>query len=154
MQEMLEFGQSQGRSANAIGGSSVVFDDGGQAWGSLWIKLTYMLLSPFPWMSGSLALQLGKIETMLWYYLLYVAIRGARRLWHSDRTMLMIIISFVVPSIIIYSTTVANIGLIFRQRIPIMMIVSLLSAVAWSKAPRAGQPSPPRRRQGEPAGHP
>lgn len=137
MQEQLERGQSETvRRANAHGGSGVVFEDGGSTWSALVPKLAYTLLSPFPWMSGSLALQVAKIEAFVWYYLLYLAVRGARRLWFDNRRMLLILLLFIVPSTVVYATTVANIGLIFRQRMPIVMIVSLLSAIAWTKISR------------------
>ncbi|HUR05180.1 MAG TPA: hypothetical protein VM347_21730 [Nonomuraea sp.] len=130
----LEFGQSEeARRAYASQGSGVLFDDSGSAWGSLIPKLLYTLLAPFPWADGSATLQLAKIETLVWYFMLYSAVRGARRLWRDDRRVLLILLLFIVPSTIIYATTVANVGLIFRQRIPIVMVASLLSAVAWSK---------------------
>ncbi|MEU4229755.1 hypothetical protein AB0F17_36125 [Nonomuraea sp. NPDC026600] len=130
----LEFGQSEAaRRSYASQGSGVLFDDSGSAWGSLIPKLLYTLLAPFPWAEGSATLQLGKIEMLVWYYMLYSAVRGARLLWRHDRRVLLILLLFVVPSTIAYATTVANVGLIFRQRIPIVMVTSLLSAVAWSR---------------------
>ncbi|RGA02379.1 hypothetical protein DI270_024660 [Microbispora triticiradicis] len=142
MQAQLDRGQSQHtRLANAEGGSGVVFDDGGNAWSDLGPKLAYTLLSPFPWASGSMALQLGKIDTLLWYWLLFCAAQGARHLWRHDRRTLLILMLFLVPASIAYATTMSNIGLIFRQRIPIVMVTSLLSAIAWSRTrPYAGPP--------------
>lgn len=134
-QEMLDFGQTQARRGNAIGGSSVTFDDGGDAWAALPGKLAYTVLAPFPWTPGSLALQLSKAEMLVWYGLIGYAVRGGRRLWHRDRRLLVLLLAFIVPSTVIYATTVANIGLIFRQRIPITMVVSLLSALAWTRLP-------------------
>ncbi|MFJ2029960.1 hypothetical protein [Streptosporangium sp. NPDC087985] len=140
LQEQLQRGQSSNvRLANAEGGSGVVFEDGGSAWNALGPKIIYTILSPFPWMNGSLALQLGKIDTLLWYYLLYCAAYGIRRLWCYDRRMMLIILLFVVPGTIAYATTVSNIGLIFRQRMPIMMVTSLLAAIAWTKTLRKGE---------------
>ncbi|MEV4457625.1 hypothetical protein [Microbispora sp. NPDC049633] len=141
VQDQLDHGQSEYvRLANAEGGSGVVFDDGGNAWNALIPKLVYTLLSPFPWMGGSLALQLGKVDTLLWYWLLYHAFQGACRLWNHDRRLLLILLLFVVPGSIAYATTMANIGLIFRQRMPIVMITSLLSALAWTRTPPKGGP--------------
>ncbi|MEU6427949.1 hypothetical protein ABZ860_18835 [Microbispora sp. NPDC046973] len=143
LQEQLETGQSEAvRSANAQGGSGVVFDDGGNPWSALGPKLLYTLLSPFPWSGGSMVLQLGKIETLLWYYLLFWAVRGARDLWRHDRRVFMILLLFVVPCTIVYATSMSNIGLIFRQRIPIVMAVSLLSAFAWTRARQNPAPEP------------
>lgn len=140
VQEQLDRGQSEHvRLANAEGGSGVVFDDGGNAWGALGPKLAYTLLSPFPWTGGSATLQLGKLDTLLWYWLLYHAFLGARRLWRDDRRMFLILLLFVVPGSIAYATTMSNIGLIFRQRIPIVMVTSLLSAVAWTRTRRDGE---------------
>lgn len=155
MQQELEQGQADNvRRSNASDDSGVVFDDGGNAWSGLGPKLVYTLLSPFPWMGGSMALQFGKLEALLLYYLLYCAARGARRLWTSDRRMLLLLLLFIVPGTIAYATTMANIGLIFRQRIPIVMVISLLAAVAWNRAPvRDGSPTT-EEPAGEPAGGP
>jgi len=137
MQKQLERGQSETvLHANAAGGSGIVFDDGGNPWSAFLPKLVYTLLSPFPWTDGSLVLQLAKVETALWYYLLWCAAAGVRRMWGENRRMLLILLLFAVPCTIVYTTTMSNIGLIFRQRIPIVMIVSLLAAVAWTRAPR------------------
>ncbi|KAA9377518.1 hypothetical protein F5972_17940 [Microbispora cellulosiformans] len=132
-QQQFEQAQSETvRSANADGGSGVVFADGGDPWGAFAPKLLYTLLSPFPWTGGSLVLQLGKIETLLWYYLLFCAVRGGRHLWRHNRRALMLLLVFVVPCTVAYATSMSNIGLIFRQRMPIVMVVSLLSAVGWT----------------------
>ncbi|GAA4584379.1 hypothetical protein GCM10023194_24170 [Planotetraspora phitsanulokensis] len=133
-EELLHAQSTQVRMFSAGSGSSgVTFDDGGNAWGALAPKLLYTLLSPFPWTDGSLVLQLGKIETAIWYYLLWNAMIGARELWRRDRRLLLVLALFIVSGFIIYATTVANIGLIFRQRMPLMMITSLLAAVAWTR---------------------
>ncbi|MFF4127303.1 hypothetical protein ACFYYP_27575 [Microbispora rosea] len=134
MMHQLDIGQSDAvREANGDGGSGVFFNDGGNAWNALGPKLVYTLFSPFPWSSGSLALQLGKIDVLIWYFLLYAAVRGSRILWRTDRRVLLILLLFIVPSTVAYATTVANIGLIFRQRMPIVMVVGLLAAVLWSR---------------------
>ncbi|WP_436762435.1 hypothetical protein [Streptosporangium sp. V21-05] len=133
LQEQLDQGQSElVRLSGAEGGSGVLFEDGGDAWGALVPKLLYTLLAPFPWTEGSMALQLGKVDTLLWYYLLYSALRGGRLLWTRNRALLFVLVLFVVPGTIAYATTMSNIGLIFRQRMPIMLVVSVLAAVAWT----------------------
>jgi hypothetical protein len=143
MQHQLDTGQSSViRRANAGGGSGVHFEDGGDAWSDLGPKLLYTVMSPFPWTEGSLALQLGKIDVLLWYYLLYSAVRGGRRLWQHDRRTVLLLLLFILPGTIAYATTMANMGLIFRQRIPIVMVTSLLAAVAWSRTPREDSAAP------------
>ncbi|WP_433435249.1 hypothetical protein [Nonomuraea sp. CA-141351] len=137
MQQQLDSGQSEDiRRANADGGSGVTFDDGGDPWSALGPKLVYTVLSPFLWTQGSLALQLGKIDVVIWYFLLFYAARGASQLWRRNRRALLVLLLFIVPGTIAYATTMANIGLIFRQRIPIVLVTSVLSAVAWSRIPR------------------
>jgi hypothetical protein len=129
----LASGQSQeALEYNANGGSGIVFDDGGNPWGALVPKLLYTLLSPFPWVSGSVELQLSKLEMLLWYYLLWKAVKGARILWRKDRTMFLILVMFIVPAFVVYATTISNVGLIMRQRIPLVLSTTLLAAVAWS----------------------
>ncbi|MFI7706008.1 hypothetical protein [Nonomuraea sp. NPDC049480] len=137
MQQHLDSGQSEiARHANADGGSGITFDDGGGPWSALGMKLLYTVLSPFLWTQGSVALQLGKIDVVVWYFLLFYAARGVSQLWRRNRRALLVLLLFIVPSTIAYATTVANVGLIFRQRIPIVLVTSVLSAVAWSRVPR------------------
>ncbi|GGO65590.1 hypothetical protein [Nonomuraea cavernae] len=151
LQQQLDRGQSNVvRYANATGGSGVIFEDGGDAWNSLGEKLVYTVLSPFPWASGSLALHLGKIDVLLWYFLLWSAARGAVRLWRHDRRILLILLLFIVPGTIAYATTMSNIGLIFRQRIPIVLVTSLLAAVAWSRLPLGSSVAPSGATPGAP----
>lgn len=140
MMNQLDTGQSNLlRQSNSQGGSGVSFADGGNPWNELVPKLAYTVFSPFPWSPGSLALQLGKIDVIVWYFLLYAAVRGARTLWHTDRKVLLILLLFLVPSTVVYATGMANVGLIFRQRMPIVMIASLLAAVFWSTRKPKGE---------------
>ncbi|MET7466285.1 hypothetical protein [Nonomuraea sp. NPDC005501] len=135
MQAQLEYGQSAAiRNANALANSGIHFADGGSAWESLHVKVLYTLLAPFPWTPGSLTLQLGKIDVLLWYYVLYSAGRGLPRLWRQDRRTTLVLLLFIIPSTVVYATSMANIGLIFRQRMPIVMVVSLLAALAWTRS--------------------
>jgi hypothetical protein len=143
MLAQLERGQAENvRNANASDDSGVTFQDGGDAWAALLPKVLYTLFSPFPWSEGSFTLQLGKIEALMLYYLMFCAVLGARQLWRRDRRMLLFLLMFIVPSVIVYATTMANVGLIFRQRMPILLIIALLAALAWTRR------AEPRRRTG------
>ena len=134
MQEQLAYGQADNvLRSNSASGSGVSFNDGGDPWADLGQKLAYTVLSPFPWTPGSLLLQLGKFEVLLWYFVLVSAVRGARWLWWRDRRIVWFLLLFIVPGTIVYATTMANIGLMMRQRMPIVMVTSLLAAVAWSR---------------------
>lgn len=120
------------RQWNQRGASGVAFDDGGQAFGAIHLKILYTLFSPFPWQAGSFAMQMGKLDTMVWYYLCARAMRASRRLWREDRSMLLMFLVFLVPLTIAYATTMANIGLILRQRFPIVFVGAMLGILSWS----------------------
>lgn len=117
---------------NARGGSGVKFDDGGNPWRALHLKIPYTLFSPFLWDSGSLGFQLGKVDVLIWYYLAYRAWRSAKVLMRDDLQLLATFLSFLAPATIIYSATMANVGLILRQRLPIVMLASVLGALSWT----------------------
>lgn len=123
--------QSNVRDWNRLGGSGVAFDDGGNPFGALHLKVLYTLFSPFPWQGGSVAFQIGKIDVAIWYYLAWRAIKAGRTLWREDRTLLLMFLIFLVPGTIAYATTMANIGLILRQRIPLVLIGSMLGMLSW-----------------------
>jgi hypothetical protein len=116
----------------ARGGSGVTFNDGGNPFGQLHLKILYTLLSPFPWQSGSVGLQIGKIDAVLWYIIAYHAVRAGRRLMREDRTLLLMFVSFILPMTIMYAVGMANIGLAVRQRLPIVLTGALLAAIRYT----------------------
>jgi len=116
---------------NAMGGSGVTFDDGGNPFGAIVPKLVYTIASPFPWQSGSFGLHVGKIDVFIFYYLIYRAYIAGRRMSLTDRESLIQFISFLVPSTVAYATTMANIGLILRQRMPIVFVTAILASLSW-----------------------
>jgi hypothetical protein len=119
---------------NALaGGSGVTFDDGGRATGAIHWKVIYTLFAPFPWQGGSMGLQIGKIDTIMFYYFMYRSVRGSRRLWREDRALLIAFLAFLVPLVFAYATSVSNIGLILRQRMPVVLITALLATLSWPK---------------------
>lgn len=113
---------------NALGGSAVVLDQG---IGSLPIRLVYTLFSPFPWMGGTLGLQLGKIDTIMFYYFMARASVASRKLIKTDRATLLSLLAFIVPCTIAYAFTMANMGLMLRQRLPIVVMVALVATLSW-----------------------
>jgi hypothetical protein len=123
--------------SNAGQGSGVTFDDGGSPWGALLPKLVYTVLSPFPWQSGSFGLHVGKLDVAIWYYAIYRSAIAARRMWKSERTILLMFLSFLVPTLVMYATGFSNVGLNLRQRLPVVMVgvvLALLSRPARSAA--------------------
>jgi hypothetical protein len=118
------------RAANAASGSGVVFDDGGSPYGALGPKLLYTIFSPFPWKGGSLGFQIGKLDAMIFYYYMYRAFGAAKRLTREQPALLVMFAVFLLPMTVMYATTMANVGLILRQRLPIVVITALLAALA------------------------
>jgi hypothetical protein len=115
------------------GGSGVEIDASSPT-GSLALKLLYTVLAPFPWQSGSLGLQLTKIECLVWYFVLFRAGRASIRLWRYGRADLTVMVSFIVPTTLAYAASFGNVGLIVRERIPLVMAVMLLAATSWTKS--------------------
>jgi hypothetical protein len=133
------------REANATGGSGVVFDDGGVPYAALPAKLAYTLFSPFLWEGGSLGFQLGKLDVLLWYFILYRAIRAAAK---ADRRFILMLLTFIVPCTVMYAMSMANVGLIVRQRLVVVAAVAILAATYNPKAKLAAaavRVRPPRR---------
>lgn len=126
------------RLGNAAGGSGVTFDDGGDPWGAMGPKLAYTLFAPFPWAGGSVGFHIGKIDTLLWYYLLWRAGKAARRLFTQDRTLLLMLAIVVIPTTVAYATSFANVGLMLRQRLVIVQLTMFLALLSWP-APRVAQ---------------
>jgi hypothetical protein len=92
-------------------------------------------------MSGSLGLQVGKIDALLWYYLVYRAIRVSRRLWTENRSFLIMMLTFILPTIGMYATSFANVGLLARQRLVVVLGVAVMAAI-HSPRMQARAPAP------------
>lgn len=122
--------------ANASGGSGVTFDDGGNPFGAIGSKLAYTIFSPFPWAAGSFGFQIGKLDAFLWYWVLYRAVRAARQIWRTQATVVVMLLTFLVPSTFMYATGMSNIGLIVRQRLAIVFATAVLASLY---SPRRGE---------------
>jgi hypothetical protein len=133
---------------NADSGSGVTLGTGPA---SFPLRLAYTLFSPFPWQSGSIGLQIGKLEALVWYYFFYRAVRAGRVLWRERRSDFLILASFFVPVTVAYAFTFANIGLIVRERIGIVLATIAVAALSWSSTAtspvpaRAAPSAPPAR---------
>lgn len=111
--------------------------------GSLLLKVLYTVFAPFPWQSGSLGLQLTKGECLLWYFALARAALGVKYMWRHAKSELAVLISFIVPLTLAYAMSFANVGLIVRLRIPIVMAVMLLATLSWSERPAPARSASP-----------
>ncbi len=96
------------------------------------VKAFYTLFSPLPWQSGGLGLQVGKLDVFIWYYLYFQAATGFKQLLGKDRIVAMLFVVALLPIIGAYAISFSNIGLIVRQRIPILFLISILAV--WGKA--------------------
>lgn len=114
-------------------GSFVSFDDGGSPYGALPTKVSYTLFAPFPWQRGSMGFQIGKVDTLLWYYLFYRMLVAIRKRWKENFGLILVFLVFILPMIIVYATTIYNIGLVVRQRLSIVIVASLLATLSWPK---------------------
>ena len=123
------------RSTNArIAGSGVTFDDNGDIYGAIHIKLLYTLFSPFPWQGGSFGLQLGKFDASIGTYFFWRSLVAIKKRWATDRGTLLTLLSFIAPLSFTYALNVANIGLVFRQRMPIVFMIILLGSLSWGSS--------------------
>lgn len=111
-------------SASTRAGSGVVTS-------SLPERLVYTVFAPFPWQSGSFGFHLGKIEALIAYAYLYLIYRHRRALWEHRRTELLMIALLVVPGLVAYAMTMSNVGLVVRQRLPLMFALGLLTMLGY-----------------------
>ncbi|MES2504234.1 MAG: hypothetical protein V4534_05075 [Myxococcota bacterium] len=100
------------------------------------IKVIYTLFAPFPWQGGSLGFQIAKVELLVWYYCYYQAFAGLLFLNRRNRYFALAFLVFLVPAIFAYAVSFGNIGLIVRQRLPIMFVVSILAVWGMAQKPR------------------
>jgi hypothetical protein len=122
------------RDASATGGSGVTFDDGGSPFGKLWLKLIYTLFAPFPWASGSFAFHVCKIDVfiMVFFVVRAWAVLRTREL----RLVALMMLTFAVPCTVMYATSMANVGLIARQRLVIVAAFAFLASL-YRPAPQS-----------------
>ncbi|RYZ63755.1 MAG: hypothetical protein EOP08_10325, partial [Proteobacteria bacterium] len=113
-------------------GSGVVFDDGGTIYGALHKKLAYTLFAPFPWQGGSIGLQIGKLDALVWVFFFWRAIVAARSLLRTRPGLLFALLTFLLPTTVVYSFSMYNIGLILRQRMPVVLVGMLLASLSWT----------------------
>ena len=121
---------------NASHGSGVTFEEDAPL-GAFPAKLAYTLFAPFPWQSGSMGLQLAKLEVVVWYFFFYRAMRAARTIWRERLGDLLVLLSFIVPMTIAYAFSFANIGLMVRERMTIVLATVVFASISWSASPVA-----------------
>jgi hypothetical protein len=113
--------------ANAEGGSGVQVE--GSAPTAFAQQLAYTLFAPFFWQGGSLGFQLAKIDGLVWYVIAFLAVKGAIQLSRRNRSELLILASFIVPTTFAYAAAFSNVGLTVRERLGVVMVCALLAAM-------------------------
>lgn len=124
------------RDYSAQGGSGVTFDDDGSVYGALHVKLLYTLFSPFFWQGGSVGFHIGKIDSALTTYVVYRAIKTSREHWEEHRFSILTLLSFAIPMTFAYAMGMSNVGLILRQRIPIVVVFMVIAALGFKEKPK------------------
>ena len=91
--------------------------------------LRAVVLRPYPWEhSGSLGLNLARLETFAWYPLVALALYGLTRSWSVRRTLAFPALASV-GSVIVYASVEGNLGTAFRHRAEAVWGVALLAAL-------------------------
>ena len=91
--------------------------------------LPAVILRPYPWESGgSLGLDLARLEALLWYPLLVLAVYGLTRAWTARRVLAFPVLASV-GSAIVYASVEGNLGTAFRHRGESVWGVALLAAL-------------------------
>lgn len=119
------------RDWNERGGSGIDFDDGGDPYARIGPKLAYTLFSPFPWMSGSTGFHIGKIDALLMTFAIVRTALTVVRRWSDKRKEIVLLLAFIAPASFVYSLTMANIGLILRQRLVVEVAFLVLGSLSF-----------------------
>lgn len=101
------------------------------------VRLLYTVFAPFPWQGGSFGLQVGKLEALVFYYFMWRIWRGRRELWSQHRSTVLMLLTFLVPATLAYAASMSNIGLIVRQRMPIVITSAILAALTMTTTTRS-----------------
>jgi hypothetical protein len=80
---------------------------------------------------------------------MYRCVIGARHMWRQQRTTMLMFISFVLPTAVMYATGFSNIGLNLRQRMPIVFAGVVLALLSW-RPDAAAEAEPGEERKSEP----
>src|SRR6185503_6344723 len=115
------------RGSNALGGSGVTFNDADSPLSQIWLKLLYTVFSPFPWAGGSMGFQIGKLDMLLVCFLLVRTVSTLRT--KENSLIVLMMLTFIAPTTLMYATSISNVGLIVRQRLPIVAALVFLASL-------------------------
>ena len=96
------------------------------------LGVSYLLFSPFPWAIQS-SLQLTAMpETLLWYPLFLLALKGVRISLRGRLTNVIIVLAVLVIVVSSYALVEGNFGTAYRHRAQIMPLFFVFSGVGLS----------------------
>ena len=105
------------------------------------VGITYFLLAPFPWQTGS-ALQMSTmLEQPIWYAALALAMAGLISAVRKRTPVSVAMIAVLAPAVVFYGLVMSNVGTAYRNRaqfMPFVFVYAAEGAVAWQmRRPRA-----------------
>ena len=85
-------------------------------------------LAPFPWdITGSMLHNLATMESLLWYYLLYYAIKGIIRALKEGNYDVMPVLVMIGVLSVAYALAISNIGAAYRFRAQVSVLLMVFS---------------------------
>ena len=97
--------------------------------------MSYLLFSPFPWAINTTLQLTAMPETLLWYPLFLLAIKGLQISLRGRLTNVLIVLAVLVIVVSSYALVEGNFGTAYRHRAQIMPLFFVFSGVglAWLK---------------------
>jgi hypothetical protein len=96
--------------------------------------VTAVALRPWPWetSSGTLGLKLARVENVLWYALIAIALVGLTAAWPHRRVLAFPVLS-CIAILVMYGLTEGNLGTAFRHRSEVVWIVAVLAVLGMTR---------------------
>ncbi|MCW2990397.1 MAG: hypothetical protein JWM73_991, partial [Solirubrobacterales bacterium] len=115
--------------------------------------VSVVLLEPLPWQAGgSLSLNLARIESIVWFPLIALALLGLTTLRWRHRRILAFPLLSGGAVLIVYAITEGNIGTAFRHRGELIWIIAILAGMGFVELRRRWAEETVRRRARQASG--
>jgi hypothetical protein len=108
--------------------------------------LVDFLLRPYPWEPGSTVAALTRPETVIYYVLLVPAGLGILLALRRTASLALPLVTFLVVEAVGYGLVISNLGTIYRERAPALLVMFIFVGVAFEELRRLtqGEPGPSR----------
>jgi hypothetical protein len=99
--------------------------------------LTVIALRPWPWeaSSGSAGVRLARVESLIWYPLLILALLGLTAVWPRRRVLAFPLLCGGAI-LVMYGLTEGNLGTAYRHRGELVWVLALLAALGLERVAR------------------